>query len=601
MPRLRSTPAVRRLCALALGTAALASATVLSIAAPFSATASSSEPNVVLIVTDDQAFDEMAALPRTSSLIGGQGVTFNKAYISYPLCCPSRASLFSGQYMHNHNVRGNEAPSGGWQRFRDNGTEAKALPTWLQTAGYYNVEVGKYLNGYGGDEPPIPPGWDEWYGKVSEYDENVTGGSIYFNYRLREDPPASGGVPCPGGPPPVPLGEPFTCFYGQDTDDYQTDVVGEKAVDAIERLSGPGSPPKPFFLSVDFNAPHSPYVPAPRHDGAFAGAALPKVGALNEKDVSDKPRFIRRLPKLGNGKLNQIADRRRARREMLLAVDEQVGAIVQALEDEGQLANTYLMFISDNGYFAGEHRIRQGKYLPYEPSSHVPLLIRGPGIPAGQTSNALVSNVDVASTIADIAEATPTLTQDGRSLLPLAASPTAPGHPVLLEGDTGAGIDDDGAETPSPPPLDAADQKRLKNFYKKRKAQKRKLRLRCRKLKAESPKRAQLCYRNGVSNLEQEPTDSTYKLQAPAYSSLRTDRYLLTLYSTGELELYDMAKDAAQLNSVHKDKRYVDVRKWMLAKLTDYRKCAGAACTAGVGIEPRPIKPTKKKKRSKVR
>ena len=109
---------------------------------------------------------------------------------------------------------------------------------------------------------------------------------------------------------------------------------------------------------------------------------------------------------------------------MLLAVDEQVGAIVQALEDEGQLANTYLMFISDNGYFAGEHRIRQGKYLPYEPSSHVPLLIRGPGIPAGQTSNALVSNVDVASTIADIAEATPTLTQDGRSLLPLAASPT---------------------------------------------------------------------------------------------------------------------------------------------------------------------------------
>ncbi|MDP9189726.1 MAG: sulfatase [Actinomycetota bacterium] len=550
---------------------------------------------MILIVTDDQALDEMQALPSTSTLIGGAGVTFKRAYISYPLCCPSRASLFSGQYMHNHNVRGNELPKGGWQRFRDLGTEAKALPTWLQDAGYYNVEIGKYMNGYGGATPPIPPGWDEWYGKLSEYDENVVGGSIYFNYRLREDPPASGGVPCPGGPPPSP-GAPFTCSYGQDPGDYQTDVVGAKAVDAIERLSGPGSPPQPFFLSVDFNAPHSPYVPAPRHDGAYAKTSLPKPSGQNEKDVSDKPRFLRRLPKLGKGKLGQIADRRRARLEMLLSVDEQVAAIVQALSDEGQLDNTYLVFLSDNGYFAGEHRIRQGKYLPYEPSSHVPMMIRGPGIPAGQSSNTLVSNVDVAATIADIADATPALTQDGRSLLPLAASPgSGAGRPILLEGDTGAGIDDDGAETPAPP-LDAADQKRLKNFYKKRKAQKRKLRQRCKTLKRESPKRAQLCYRKGVSNLEQEPTDTTYKLQAPAYSALRTERYLLTLYATGELELYDMAKDPFQLNSVHESGSYKAVRKWMLARLADYRKCSGADCLAGVGTEPKPLKKKTKKK-----
>ncbi|MBA2546471.1 MAG: sulfatase-like hydrolase/transferase, partial [Solirubrobacterales bacterium] len=113
-----------------------------------SAVASSNEPNVILILTDDQTLDEMRALPKTQALIGGAGVTFSRAYISYPLCCPSRVSMLSGQYMHNHDVRGNQLPSGGWGKFATNGTEEKALPTWLQTAGYYNVEVGKYMNGY---------------------------------------------------------------------------------------------------------------------------------------------------------------------------------------------------------------------------------------------------------------------------------------------------------------------------------------------------------------------------------------------------------------------------------------------------------------------
>ena len=590
----------RRVLALAAGVSVLALALGVALSNPFSADASSDEPNVILIVTDDQALEEMAAMPQTTGLIGGNGVTFSRAYASYPLCCPSRATIFTGQYMHNHGVRGNGAPTGGWEKFANNGAEANALATWLADAGYYNVEIGKYLNGYGGEDPPIPPGWDEWYGKLSEYDENAAGGSIYYNYRLREDPPPGGALDCPEPPDPEPLpGEPFTCVYDTLEKDYQTDVLGAKAVDAIERLSGPGSPDKPFFLSVDFNAPHAPYVPAPRHDGTFAGGGIPKLAGLNERVIADKPRFIRRLPILGNGKLAQIADRRRARREMLLSVDEQIGSIVAALDNQGQLENTYLIFTSDNGYFAGEHRIRQGKYLPYEPSSHVPMMIRGPGIPAGQSSSTLVSNVDIASTIADIAETAPPIVQDGTSLLPLAAQPgTGAGRPILLEGDTGAGIDDDGAETPAPP-LDAADLKRLKNFYKKRKAQKRKLRKRCQRLKQISPKRAQLCYRRGVANLEQEPTDTTYKLQAPAYSALRTDRYLFVLYATGELELYDMFRDPYQLTSVHKDRRYTEVRKYLLARIEDYRKCAGAACLAPSGAEPLPLKKQPKKKKKK--
>ena len=159
---------------------------------------------------------------------------------------------------------------------------------------------------------------------------------------------------------------------------------------------------------MDFNAPHSPYIPAPRHDGAYAGVPMPKLPGINEKNVRDKPRFLRRLPRLGKGKLNTIVKRRRARFEMLLSLDEQIERIVNALDESGELDNTYILFLSDNGYFAGEHRIRQGKFLSHVQSSHVPLLVRGPGIAAGSRSNALVSNVDIAPTVAQIAGATPT-------------------------------------------------------------------------------------------------------------------------------------------------------------------------------------------------
>lgn len=588
-----------------LGRIALAATVVVATVAsvvmkPFEAGAQTSpRPNVVLILTDDQALDEMRTLPRTSALIAGQGTTFSRAYVSYPLCCPSRATIFSGQYMHNHRIRGNSLPYGSWTRFNGLDTEVRALPTWVQDAGYYNVFVGKYMNGYGGHPAPIPPGWDEWYGKYSEYDPSVAGGGIYFNYEMREDPPAGGGIPCPNGPP-NPSGAPVNCTYGQDPADYQTDVFTAKAVEAIDRLGDqPGD--APFFLSVNYNAPHSPYVPAPRHAGALAGVDVGTPAGENEADVRDKPRFLRRLPKLGKGKLGQIDSRRRARLEMLMSVDEGVDAIVDALNDEGELDHTYLLFVSDNGYFSGEHRIRQGKYLPHEPSSRVPLLIRGPGIPSGGSSRALVSNVDIAPTISEIAGATPTLAQDGRSLLPFARSTALEsGRPILLEGDTGPGIDDEGAETPVSS-NDPADAKRLRKYKKRVKAKKRKLTQRCRKLKRQSRKRALLCFRRGVRNIEQEPTDTTYKLRAPAYTGIRTDRYALNLYSTGELELYDMLRDPFQLKSVHKTRRYRSVRKWLLAKLNSYSHCAGDACNAALGPDPRPAKKKKKRRKPKTR
>ena len=543
------------------------------------------KPNVVLITTDDQTLEEMWALPRTAAWLGAAsgGATFDRAYISFPLCCPSRASILSGQYMHNNGVRGNVHPTGGWEAFRGGGTEARALPTWLQAAGYHTVQIGKYMNGYGGGPPPIPPGWDEWYGKVSEYDPGFYGARIYYNYRLREDPPADGGVPCPSGEPPAP-GAPFTCTYGSQPADYQTDVLRNKAVEAIHRLGGDDDPKRPFFVNLAFNAPHSPSIPAPRHAGQYAGLELLEPRGSNERRIGDKPRFLRRLPRIGDGKLEGIASRRRIRGEMLLSVDEAIDAVVKALAVENELGNTYLIFTSDNGYFNGEHRIRRGKYLPHEPSSHVPLLIRGPGIPAGNVSDELVSNVDIAETIRTIAGASASLVQDGRSLLPFAALPDLRStRPILLEGDTGAfGIDDEGVEGP-----DLADERRLRKFRKKLKKEKRKLRRECKRLKRRSPKRAQLCYKRGVRDLEQEPTESRYDLRAPAFRALRTHRYLLTLYATGEIELYDMRRDPAQLHSRHDVRRYKKARKWMLAKLNRFSDCAGSSCSEQIGREPK--------------
>jgi len=568
---------------------ALGALAAVNLAGPSASAQSSGKPNVVMLLTDDQTLDEMSGLPQTSALIAGQGTTFSRAYISYPLCCPSRAAIFTGQYMHNNGVRGNSPPVGGWQRFHELGLEQRDLPTWLHAAGYYNVQIGKYLNGYSGAPPPIPPDWNEWYGKLSEYDAAQPGGELYFHYRLREKPPTRGGVRCPSGDPAGP-GQPFTCFYGDAPSDYQTDVFKQMTVNAIHRLSG-GS--QPFFLNVDFNSPHSPYTPAPRDQGSLAGLPLAPEPGMNERNTSDKPFFLRRLPRLGAWKLAQIDQRRRSQLEALRSVDQAVTEIVGALAAEGQLDNTYIVFASDNGYFSGEHRIRQGKYLPHEPSSHVPLMVRGPGIPAGGTSSELVSNVDLASTFAQMAGASPAIAQDGRSLLPFAEQPwLRTTRPILLEGDTGANIDDEGPDGPS-----AQNQAADRAFKKRQKRERKRLKRRCRKLKRKSPRRALLCHKRGVRNIEQEPVDTTYNLHAPAYRGIRTDRYALFLYSTGEVELYDMWRDPFQLHSVAKSRRYWTVRKQLLSRLDSLASCSGPRCSAAIGPDPRPLKPKKKAKK----
>lgn len=381
-------------------------------------------PNVVVLMTDDQTLRSMRALPRTRALIGDAGARFANAFVSNPRCCPSRATFLTGQYSHNNGVFTNGPPIGGWQRLR--GT-SNWLPTWLQGAGYRTVHVGKFLNHYGRDDPTeVPPGWDEWYGTVDPTTYRYYGYTVNENGLLRT--------------------------YGRDHDPrfYSTDFASRRAAGIVGRLA-PSA--QPFFLSVAFLAPHTgaPREPgdpaglgtpaiADRHRGAFASLPLPRGGAFDEADVSDKPAFLRR-PRLRPAKIAAIETLYRQRLESLLAVDEGVEQIVAALRQSGELESTLIVFTSDNGYLAGEHRLPHGKAKAYDPSVRVPLLIRGPGVPAGTRPQQMVVNADLAPTILDAAQATAGRLLDGRSLLPLARNPAVGARrPLLIEIAKGAGL-----------------------------------------------------------------------------------------------------------------------------------------------------------------
>ena len=514
------------------------------------ASGASSQKNVIFILTDDMTFSELSAMPNVQSLLAAQGTSFNEAYISFPLCCPSRATMMSGQYMHNHGVHGNFPPNGGWPKFRSH--ESNDLPVWLQGDGYYNVHIGKYMNGYGtvGDTLPVPQGWDEWYGKVSE-------DALYFNYQLIEKT--------------GPLATPHITFYGDQPDDYQTDVFNDRAVNFIDDK---GTAKQPFWLNLWFNSPHGPFDPAPRDAFLFAGTPLPKLPGFNEKDISDKPKWFQKQARkrISKKQAKLIDNERRRQEDQLASVDQSVAELVQSLKDKGILDNTYIIFSSDNGFFRGEHRIVSGKYLPYDPASRVPLIIRGPGIPAGGVSNELVWNGDITQTILQIASGSQDNSLDGRSFLPYAENPLLRStRPVLLEGDTGPG--GTGAESAQSSSARAREA------------------------------RVGVAGKRGVNNLDQEPDaieSATNTDTAPAYRSIRTDRYEYTVYANGQTELYDMKRDPAQLHSLVLDPRYRDVRKWLYAQLVPLSSCAGPSCRVELGPDPAPLsKKALKKMRKK--
>jgi arylsulfatase A-like enzyme len=350
------------------------------------------KPNIVFILADDMRYDDFSYMPKTRDLIGSQGMTFSKAYVPNALCCPSRTSILTGMYTHNHKVWFNEnGEHGGWQGFKTQGHERDNLATRLRGAGYRTGLFGKYLNGYDGSS--VPQGWDKWFAfkQIS-----------YYNYDI---------VNTDG----------TTTHFGASENDYSTDVLNREVQQFIDASAGPGKPP--FFAYVAPKAPHEPSTPAPRDLHDFDGERAPRLPSFNEADVSDKPSFIRSLPRLSASDIAAIDNRHEKRVESLQAVDDLVEGLVNELANQGVLDNTYVVFTSDNGWHHGEHRILDRKEQPYEESIHMPLVIRGPAIDQARlqnsTTNKLVLNTDFFSTFMALAGASTPSYVDGRSLLPV--------------------------------------------------------------------------------------------------------------------------------------------------------------------------------------
>ena len=367
----------------------------------------------------------MHGMPQTRSLIAKRGTTFSTSMVSYPLCCPSRATYVTGQYAHNHGVKWNFEPDGGYYKLK----QSETLPVWLRRAGYRTIHIGKFLNQMGERDPTeVPKGWDDWHGGV---DPSTYG---YYGYTLNNN-----GV---------------LRTYGTSPKDYSTDVYAGLAERAIRDAKKSG---KPFFLNVAPLAPHTvsvasnarmegtPALPAVRHYSRYANAPMPRYPNFNEADLSDKPFVAQFFPEpLTEQQIAELTDHYRGRMGSLLAVDDLVKRVVTSLKKAGVYDDTDIIFTSDNGWILGEHRFRDPqtedgraagvKFLPYEGSNRVPLMAAGPDFPAGRKVSGVVVNADLAPTIADITGAKPKVAQDGVSLVRALRSPSLlRGRGVLLE------------------------------------------------------------------------------------------------------------------------------------------------------------------------
>jgi arylsulfatase A-like enzyme len=310
-----------------------------------------------------------------------------------------------GQYTHNTGVWLNpNSPSGGWEGYKSRGYENNNIATRLDGAGYRTGLFGKYFNTY--DGTTVPPGWDDWFGFIGQGE--------FFDYDVNDNGSMR--------------------HFGTGEGAYSTDVLSVQTQEFIDASVGAG---KPFFAYLAPKAPHGPLVAAPRHEHAYDGEQAPRPPtspAFNEEDVSDKPPWIKSLPRLTTTQIAAIDTKHEGRVETLQAVDDLVEAVVNKLDSVGALGNTYVVFTSDNGYHLGEHRIPGEKLRPYEESIHVPLLVRGPGVRAASTTGKLVLNTDFLPTFTDLAGTTTPRYVDGRSLRPvLTESATSWRTAILLE------------------------------------------------------------------------------------------------------------------------------------------------------------------------
>ena len=344
-------------------------------------------PNLVFVLTDDMRDDDLDHMPITRRLLADQGMELTDAISPHPLCCPARAQLATGQDAQNNGVQHHRGEHGGFQAL-DPTEEASS---WFRDNGYRTGFVGKFLNGYGPHDVR-PAGWTRWNALTrGVYD--------YVNFSMTGD------------------GDPQ-----RYTDSYVTSVIEDHTNDVVRDFAGTGDP---FVVYAWHLAPHYRITPE-------GGRGLPPVlpedqdlflderpssfddPAFNEEDVTDQPSYLRNA---GPASPADVRAENTARLQSLQAVDRAVGSLVDTLDQAGVLDDTYIVFTSDNGYSLGEHRF-VGKDVLTDEALQVPLLVRGPGIAPGSTSDLPVTLVDLPATFAALTGVAPQWQVDGTSLAP---------------------------------------------------------------------------------------------------------------------------------------------------------------------------------------
>jgi N-acetylglucosamine-6-sulfatase len=321
------------------------------------------KPNLLVIMTDDQPYYTVPRTRAVTSLIRDRGIDFSPyAYVSTPICGPARA----------------------YQDLRASIYGSDTVATRLKRAEYRTYFGGKYANGYDGGA--IPPGWDSWFAMVEPISE--AGSFLYSNGTQ-------------------------TRRYNRAVDN-ETDVLSASAERFVRDRAGS---PAPWFAYVCPHAPHSSYSPTPRHADEFATTPLRDVPSGGELELSDKPKWVQTEDPYTDSERQRNAEAYRGKLRELQEVDDMVRRLVGALSETDQLKNTYVFFLTDNGYLLGEHGLHK-KNVPYEEASRTPFIVRGPNLPSGLKSSVMVSHTDLPPTLLDLAGAY-WADLDGRSLAPV--------------------------------------------------------------------------------------------------------------------------------------------------------------------------------------
>ena len=197
-------------------------------------------------------------------------------------------------------------------------------------------------------------------------------------------------------------------------EDNETDVLSANAERFVRDQADSSVP---WFAYVCPHAPHSPYYPAPRHADEFTDTPLRDVPSGGEQDLSDKPKWVQAEAPYTDSERRRATGAYRGKLRELQEVDDMVRHLMDALAQTNQLKNTFVFFLTDNGYLLGEHGLRK-KNIPYEEASRTPFIVRGPNLPSGFKSSVMVSHTDLPATLLDLAGAF-WANLDGRSLVPV--------------------------------------------------------------------------------------------------------------------------------------------------------------------------------------